>query len=548
MIQNTLESYAQESGYPPIITEISLIMADVKLIKCKYEDLSFDISINNFVGLCKLILINSFEKLLVNPNLFKRSLFLIKAWCYYEGSLLGSNLGLLASYALEIIVMYIFNKNNDMIKTEIDALCFFFEKINEFNWEKDILSILGKISLDDFQEEFKHNIFPMENLLNKIKEKNFVFQMENLKNLIPFFERFSDLDKIQNFNSNKKIFSVKYLNVIDPMYNNNNLGKSVNLHNYNKFVKVIENELRFIHKLKEMRYKNISPDKYLNLLLQIFEKTITYHTPELFFYNLPQPRIFISPNNYYVEELNNNPYSFNYNHDNINGNNNNSLNYNNNFNNPSNFGLNNINNNNNIDLAPGFGIGFMENNLVNSNSNFNYSNNSVGNNTNFNSQTKDDLKSLINDFNKLFLEEDKNKKIKKINSKTNDNIEINTNTAFMNSNNNEENKSKINIEKEQTRIEKTVDIFNDFGYDEKNNLINKNSNFNNSISNNNYNYQNTNINNTSNNFYSKENENIYEYGNKNNTCLTSFLWPNRYIKYLIFYFLFKFLLFLLEMK
>lgn len=273
-------------------------MADVKLIKCKFENLAFDISINNFVGLCKLILINRFEKELQNPELFKRSLFLIKSWCYYEGSLLGSNLGLLASYGLEIIVMYIFNKYNHLIKTEIDALCLFFEKTHEFKWERDIMSILGRISLDAFHEEYKINNSPLESLQKNLTENetNEVFHYENLQELTNFFEKFADLDRIQNFNSNKKIFNVKYLNIIDPMFNNNNLGKSVNLHSFNKFLKVIEYEIKDISKLKEMRQLNnryFTPEKYLNQLLKIFEKTITYNNPDLFYMSLPQPKIFI---------------------------------------------------------------------------------------------------------------------------------------------------------------------------------------------------------------------------------------------------------------
>ena len=271
-------------------------MADVKLVKCKYETLSFDISINNFVGLCKLMLINNFEKLLENSDLFKRSLFIIKAWCYFEGSLLGSNLGLLASYALEIIVMYIFNKNNHKIKSEIDTFCLFFEEMNDFKWEKDILCILGKINIDLFEEEFKSNSYSLEKLQSLLNENNEIIKYSELKELVNFFDKFSDLDKIQNFNSNKKIFPVKFINIIDPMFYNNNLGKSVNLHNYNRFVKVIEYGLKDVKNLRKLKENNNSPDRYLNQLLKIFEKTITYNTPDLFYYNLPQPKIFISFN------------------------------------------------------------------------------------------------------------------------------------------------------------------------------------------------------------------------------------------------------------
>lgn len=33
----------------------------------------------------------------------------VKAWCYYESRLLGAHHGLLSTYALETMVLYIFN-------------------------------------------------------------------------------------------------------------------------------------------------------------------------------------------------------------------------------------------------------------------------------------------------------------------------------------------------------------------------------------------------------------------------------------------------------
>lgn len=41
-------------------------------------------------------------------SLFKRSIILVKAWCHYESRILGSQYGLLATYALETMVLYIF--------------------------------------------------------------------------------------------------------------------------------------------------------------------------------------------------------------------------------------------------------------------------------------------------------------------------------------------------------------------------------------------------------------------------------------------------------
>jgi hypothetical protein len=42
-------------------------------------------------------------------HLFKKSIMLIKAWCYYESRILGAHHGLISTYALEILVLYIFH-------------------------------------------------------------------------------------------------------------------------------------------------------------------------------------------------------------------------------------------------------------------------------------------------------------------------------------------------------------------------------------------------------------------------------------------------------
>ena len=41
-------------------------------------------------------------------HLFKRNLSMIKAWCYYESRILRAHHGLISTYALEVLVLYIF--------------------------------------------------------------------------------------------------------------------------------------------------------------------------------------------------------------------------------------------------------------------------------------------------------------------------------------------------------------------------------------------------------------------------------------------------------
>lgn len=49
------------------------------------------------------------DQLIGKDHLFKRSIILIKAWCYYESRILGAHHGLISTYALETLVLYIFH-------------------------------------------------------------------------------------------------------------------------------------------------------------------------------------------------------------------------------------------------------------------------------------------------------------------------------------------------------------------------------------------------------------------------------------------------------
>ena len=49
------------------------------------------------------------DRLIGKDHLFKRSIILVKAWCYYESRILGAHHGLISTYALETLVLYIFN-------------------------------------------------------------------------------------------------------------------------------------------------------------------------------------------------------------------------------------------------------------------------------------------------------------------------------------------------------------------------------------------------------------------------------------------------------
>jgi len=87
---------------------------------------------------------------------------------------------------------------------------------------------------------------------------------------------------------------MKFINIVDPMFDNNNLGKSVNFHNFSKIKKVFEFITNDINKIMLTRLQ-VQPYNYLNSLLKLFSKSVTFHNSDLFLLSLPQPKILIVP-------------------------------------------------------------------------------------------------------------------------------------------------------------------------------------------------------------------------------------------------------------
>lgn len=264
------------------------------MIKCKYDNLSIDISINNFIGLSKLILLNFadlqfsqyFES---NQYLFRRSLLLIKSWCLYEGCIVGSNIGLLASYAVEVLVIYLFNNFHKNFKNEFEAFVEFFKVIKTINWDNFSITIEGCIPLDIVDED-KLMLF----LASKEKNPNQIFSMKDFINFFTYYDKYREIERMQSF-GNKNVLNLKYFNILDPLCATNNIGRSVNFHNFSKIKKVFEMISRDLDYVIQNRNK-YNPFSYLNMLLRLFKKILSNKYPEIFYMTLPKPKIIINPN------------------------------------------------------------------------------------------------------------------------------------------------------------------------------------------------------------------------------------------------------------
>lgn len=148
----------------------------MKLLKCLVDDTVVDISFNQIGGLCTLNFLEAMDRKIGGKHLFKRSIILvgavlfpvacvdlllspplvesvvpclstsssffvrleqcipvvfvcadvfgllqIKAWCYYESRVLGAQYSLLSTYALETMVLYIFNVHHACLCSPLEV-------------------------------------------------------------------------------------------------------------------------------------------------------------------------------------------------------------------------------------------------------------------------------------------------------------------------------------------------------------------------------------------------------------------------------------------
>ena len=134
---------------PFVITEVTLIHAEVRLLKCVVQpgNIVVDVSANQYGGQCAVAFLESMDRKFANNHLYKRAVLLVKAWCYYEAHVLGAHHGLLSTYAVDVLVLYLFNIFHDTITSPLAALRLFLGQFAAFPWEHYGLSLMGPIPM-----------------------------------------------------------------------------------------------------------------------------------------------------------------------------------------------------------------------------------------------------------------------------------------------------------------------------------------------------------------------------------------------------------------
>ncbi|KAG9152634.1 hypothetical protein Leryth_022406 [Lithospermum erythrorhizon] len=191
----------------------------VKIVKCIVQNIVVDISINQIGGLCTLCFLEQVDRLIAKDHLFKRSIILIKAWCYYESRILGAHHALISTYALETLVLYIFHLFHSMLDGPLAVLYKFLDYFSKFDWDNYCISLTGPVPLSSLPEIIAET---PENGGNGL-----LLSGDFLRNCIDKFHVPS-----REAETNPRTFQEKHLNIVDPLKENNNLGRSVSKGNF----------------------------------------------------------------------------------------------------------------------------------------------------------------------------------------------------------------------------------------------------------------------------------------------------------------------------
>uniref|UniRef100_A0A1J3FX79 Poly(A) RNA polymerase cid14 n=1 Tax=Noccaea caerulescens TaxID=107243 RepID=A0A1J3FX79_NOCCA len=219
LVRDVLEKEEKNENAEFHVKEVQYIQAEVKIIKCLVENIVVDISFNQIGGLCTLCFLEEVDQFINQNHLFKRSIILIKAWCYYESRILGAHHGLISTYALETLVLYIFHVFNNSFSGPLEVLYRFLEFFSKFDWQNFCISLWGPVPISSLPDVTAEP--PRKDVGELRASERFLKACSRVYAVNPVAQ------EIQG-----QPFVSKHFNVIDPLRENNNLGRSVSKGNF----------------------------------------------------------------------------------------------------------------------------------------------------------------------------------------------------------------------------------------------------------------------------------------------------------------------------
>ncbi|KAL7682454.1 putative tetratricopeptide-like helical domain superfamily [Plasmopara halstedii] len=229
------------------VRNVTFINAEVRVVKCTIDNISVDITANRVGALGAVRLLDAMAARVGRHHLFKKSIILIKAWCTHESSgfmeaasveaggalglgstpsnVMGASHGALSTYAVNTIVMALFNQHGDIISHPLQALYMFLDQLAEFPWHESALTLLGPVPLSYLATAMIH-----ETPLYKSKPKTRGLDAEDIEairdTLADQFGAF-DVTLTGHKGASTIAFPIRACNIVDPLDDKNNLARSV---------------------------------------------------------------------------------------------------------------------------------------------------------------------------------------------------------------------------------------------------------------------------------------------------------------------------------
>ncbi|PIN08200.1 Polynucleotide adenylyltransferase [Handroanthus impetiginosus] len=213
-MKTILEDEERNMAAPFVVKDVQLIQAEVKLVKCIVQGIVVDVSFNQIGGLSTLCFLEQIDRLIGEDHLFKRSIILIKAWCFYESRILGAHHGLISTYALETLVLYIFHLFHSTLDGPLAVLYKFLDYFSKFDWDNYCISLNGPVHLSSLPALIAEQ--------PEVSDRDLLLSNDFLSSCVG---KYSVPSRTVGRNSHG--FQRKHLNIVDPLREANNLGRSV---------------------------------------------------------------------------------------------------------------------------------------------------------------------------------------------------------------------------------------------------------------------------------------------------------------------------------
>lgn len=184
-------THSDDEAPPHAVRSVQFVNASVPLVTAVVDNVKVDVSANKAAALVTVAFLEEVDACVGRGHLFKRSLLLVKvrhpsielpctrwhaltlpccarvapqAWCLYESprlcggaGVLDSHSGTLCTYAVEVLVLGVFNAYASVIRHPVHVLALFFYMYAEFPWDMYTVTVQGPVHSFTGEQDFTWN-------------------------------------------------------------------------------------------------------------------------------------------------------------------------------------------------------------------------------------------------------------------------------------------------------------------------------------------------------------------------------------------------------